>query len=288
MSPASVPALVPAASASTEVVTLEPTRGWFDLGLSEVWRHRELSAFLVWRDIKVRYKQTVLGVFWAILQPLVTMVVFSLVFGRMGKIPSDGAAYPIFSFAGLVPWTLFARGFGIGSGSLLASQNMLKKAYFPRLALPVASVLGSVFDFLLALGMLLLLMPFFGVPLTARLLWLPALSLLAFLVTLGASIWTSALNVVFRDIRYAVPFLIQILLFATPIAYPSSQVPEPWRGLLALNPLAGVVEGFRWAILGVDTKPGGMILVSTVFTLILCVSGIVVFRRLERSFADVV
>lgn len=270
------------------VIVIEPKKGWARLGLGELWRHRELLYFLVWRDIKVRYKQTVLGISWAVLQPLMTMLIFTLIFSRVGKIPSDGVPYPIFSFAALVPWTLFSRGVALSSASVLSSQSLLKKVYFPRLVLPISAILASMVDFVLSFGILIILMLIYGVLPTAQILWLPALVLLAFVTALGAGLWLSALNVIFRDVRYAVPFMLQLLLFATPIAYPSSELPEPWRGLVALNPLSGVVEGFRWALLGVDTQPGPLIALSATIALLLCFSGLLFFRRAERRFADVV
>ncbi len=271
-----------------QVTRIRPSRGWVSLKLDELWEYRELLYFLIWRDIKVRYKQTVLGAAWAILQPFMTMVVFSLFFGKLGKIPSDGVPYPIFSFAALVPWTFFATGLGQGANSLVGSQNLIKKVYFPRLVIPIASVLSGVVDFALAFLVLLGMMLFYGIVPTLNVLWLPLLLLLALVTSLGVSLWLSALNVQFRDIRYTVPFLTQFWLFATPIAYPSSLLPEPWRTLYGLNPMAGVVEGFRWALLGTDTRPGPMILVSTLAAVTLLVTGAFYFRRMEKTFADVV
>lgn len=270
------------------VTRIRPSRGWVSLKLDELWEYRELLYFLVWRDVKVRYKQTVLGAAWAILQPLLTMVVFSLFFGKLGKIPSDGLPYPIFSFAALVPWTFFASGLGQGANSLVGSQNLIKKVYFPRLVIPISSVLAGVVDFAIAFLVLLAMMLAYGIVPTAAALWLPLLLLLALVTALGVSLWLSALNVQFRDIRYTVPFLTQLWLFATPIAYPSSLLPEPWRTVYALNPMVGVVEGFRWALLGTDTAPGPMVLASSLAALALLASGAYYFRRMEKSFADVV
>ncbi len=274
--------------ADLQITRIRPSRGWVSLKLDELWEYRELLYFLVWRDVKVRYKQTVLGAAWAILQPFMTMVVFSLFFGKLGGIPSEGVPYPIFSFAALVPWTFFATGLGQGANSLVGSQNLIKKVYFPRLVIPIASVFSGVVDFALAFLVLLGMMLFYGIVPTAAVLWLPLLLLLALVTSLGVSLWLSALNVQFRDIRYTVPFLTQFWLFATPIAYPSSLLPEPWRTLYGLNPMAGVVEGFRWALLGTETRPGAMILVSTLAAVALLVSGAFYFRRMEKSFADVV
>ncbi len=274
---------------ATPVLTvIQPTRGWVSLGLDELWQYRELLYFLVWRDIKVRYKQTVLGMAWAVIQPLITMVVFTVVFGRLAKVPSDGLPYQLFAFAALVPWTLFAKGMTQSAGSLLANQALLKKIFLPRLALPIAAVLAGVVDFMLAFAILLMMQLAFGVVPTAGIVWLPLLLMLTLVTSLGVGLWLSALNVVFRDIRYTVPFLTQIWLFATPIAYPSSLVPEKWRLVYGLNPMAGVVEGFRWALLGVDTRPGPMVLVSAVVAVTLLITGAYYFRRIEKDFADVV
>jgi lipopolysaccharide transport system permease protein len=266
---------------------IEATKGWVSLGLGEVWQYRELLFFLVWRDIKVRYKQTVLGVLWAIIQPFFTMVIFSLFFGRLAEMPSDGIPYPIFSYAALVPWTFFAQALTQASNSLVSNANMLKKIYFPRLTLPLATILAGVVDFLLALVVLLGMMFYFGIAPTLNVIWLPLFLLLALITSLGVGLWLSAMNVQFRDVRYAVPFLTQAWLFATPIAYPSSLLPEVLRPLYALNPMVGVVEGFRWALLGTDTAPDLMVLVSGLAAVALLVSGALYFRRIERTFADV-
>jgi len=267
---------------------IEPSRGWFDLGLRELLAYRELLYFLIWRDVKVRYKQTVLGAAWAIIQPFFTMIVFSLFFGRLAHIPSEGVPYPIFSYAALVPWTFFANGLSQSANSLVGSANLLTKVYFPRLTIPIAAVLSGAVDFVLAFVVLLGMMIFYRVTPTWNTLWLPLFLLLAFVTALGVGLWLSALNVEYRDVRYVVPFLVQFWLFATPIAYPSSLVPEPWRAIYALNPMVGVVEGFRWALLGSETAPGPMVLVSALAALVIFVGGIVYFRRMEDTFADVV
>jgi len=271
-----------------EVLIIQPTRGWRSINFAEIWRYRELFYFLTWRDIKVRYKQTVLGAAWAVIQPFFIMVVFSLFFGRLAKIPSDGIPYPIFAYAALVPWTFFANGLIQSADSLVTSANLIRKVYFPRLVLPVAAVISGVIDFLLAFFVLLGMMLFYGIMPTANIVWLPLLLLLALVTSLGVGIWLTAMNVQFRDVRYVVPFLVQIWLFATPIAYPSTLLSEPWRTLYGINPMAGVVEGFRWALLGTDTAPGPIILVSTLVSITLLVSGVFHFRRMEKSFADVV
>ena len=238
--------------------------------------------------MKVRYKQTALGVGWAIIQPMFTMIVFSVFFGRLGKIPSDGIPYPIFSFAALVPWTFFAQGLGQASNSLVGSANLIKKVYFPRLAVPIASVTSGIIDFSIAFTMLLGMMLYYGILPTLNVIWLPCLLLLTLMTSLGVSLWLSALNVQFRDVRHVLPFLTQLWFFATPIAYPSSLLSEPWRTLYSLNPMVGVVEGFRWALLGTETAPGLMLIVSSLTALALLVGGAFYFRRLEKTFADVI
>lgn len=271
------------------VVCLQPTKGWVSLGLVDLWEYRELLYFLAWRDVKIRYKQTILGGLWAIAQPFLTMVVFSLFFGRLAKMPSDGIPYPIFSYAALVPWTFFATGITKASNSLVGSSNLLKKVYFPRLAMPIASVIAGLVDFVLAFMVLMLMMLYFGVTPTVNVLWTPVLVLLAFAACLGVSFWLSAMNVQFRDVRYTVPFIVQTWMFASPIAYPSSLIGDPfWQLVYALNPMVGVVEGFRWALLGTQTAPVAMIAVSGFTALVLLLSGAYYFRRMERVFADVV
>ena len=270
------------------VFRIQPETGWTPLDLQETWRYRELLYFLVWRDIKVRYKQTVLGAAWAVIQPVFTMVVFSLFFGKLAKISSDGIPYPIFSYAALVPWCFFDNGLNLSSNSLVGSANLIKKVYFPRLAIPIATVLSGVVDFALAFVVLLGMMFYFGIVPTVNLIWFPLFLLLAFVTALGAGLWLSALNVQYRDVRYVVPFLSQIWLFSTPVAYPSTLLSEPWRTVYGLNPMAGVVEGFRWALLGTETAPGPLIAVSALAAFAMLVSGAYYFRRMEASFADVV
>lgn len=272
----------------TPVIRIEPSTGWVSLKFKELWEYRELLYFLIWRDIKVRYKQTVLGAAWAIIQPFFTMVVFSLFFGRLAKIPSDGIPYPIFAYAALVPWTFFANGLNHASNSLVGSSNLIKKIYFPRLAIPIASVLSGIVDFILAFIMLIGMMIYFGFVPTTNVFWLPLLIILALITSLGVSLWLSAMNVQFRDVRYITTFLTQLWLFATPIAYPSSLLSEPWRTIYGINPMVGVVEGFRWALLGTDTAPGAIIVVSSIVALALLISGALYFRRMEKTFADVV
>jgi len=269
-------------------IRIEPSTGWVSLKLKELWDYRELLYFLTWRDVKVRYKQTILGAAWAIIQPFMTMIVFSLFFGKLAKVPSDGIPYPIFSYAALVPWTFFANGLNQASNSLVTGSNMIKKIYFPRLAMPLGTVLAGVVDFILAFVVLLGMMLFYGIVPTVNALWLPFFLLLALATCLGVSLWLSAMNVQFRDVRYTIPFITQFWLFITPVAYPSSLLSEPWRTIYGINPMAGVVEGFRWALLGTEAAPGSIIVVSSLTAVILLVSGALYFRRMEKTFADVV
>jgi lipopolysaccharide transport system permease protein len=255
--------------------------------LRELWEFRELLYFLTWRDIKVRYKQTALGAAWAILQPLLTMIVFSLFFGQLGHMPSDGVPYPVFSYVALLPWTFFAYALSQSANSLVGSANLITRVYFPRLVVPVSSVLSGVVDFAIAFVVLLGLMAYFQLAPTPAVVLLPAFLVLALVTALGVGFWLSALNVEYRDVRYAMPFLIQLWLFATPVAYPSSLLSEPWRTIYGLNPMVGVVEGFRWAVLGTK-PPGPMLGASIVAAIVLLVSGAFYFRRTERTFADVV
>ena len=270
------------------VTIIKPSQGWAALKLDELWEYRELLFFLSWRDIKVRYKQTALGAAWAIIQPFFTMLVFSLFFGRLAQIPSDGIPYPIFAYAALVPWGFFANSLNSSSNSLVDSANLLRKVYFPRLAIPLATVLSGLIDFAIAFVMLLGMMLYYGITPTFNIVWLPLLFLLALTTALGVGLWLSALNVQYRDVRYTIPFMTQFWLFATPIVYPSSLLSEPWRTFYGINPMAGVVEGFRWALLDTATTPGSMIIVSALVALGLLVSGAYYFRRMEKNFADVV
>jgi homopolymeric O-antigen transport system permease protein len=272
----------------SSVIHIKPSTGWVSLKLRELWEYRELLYFLIWRDVKVRYKQTVLGAAWAIIQPFFTMVVFSLFFGRLAKMPSDGLPYPIFSYAALVPWAFFANGLGKASNSLVGNSSLIKKVYFPRLAIPIASVLSGIIDLVLSFIVLLGMIFYFGIVPTINVIYLPFFLMLSFVASLGVALWLSTMNVQFRDVQYIIPFLTQLWLFATPIAYPSSLLPEPWRTLYGINPMVGVVEGFRWALLGTNTAPGPIIIVSTLIAIMLLVSGALYFRRMEKSFADVV
>lgn len=269
-------------------IVIRPSRGWVPLKLADLWEYRELLYFLVWRDIKVRYKQTVLGAAWAIIQPFFTMVIFSIFFGRLAKIPSDGIPYPVFAYCALLPWQLFAHALTESGNSLVANERLITKVYFPRLVVPLAAVLGGLVDFAIAFLVLLGMMIYYGLSLTGAIVTLPLFLLLAVATALGVGLWLSALNVQYRDVRYTIPFLTQFWLFATPVAYPASLVPESWRPLLGLNPMAGVVEGFRWALLGVAHAPGPLLAVSVGVVVALLVGGLYYFRRMERTFADIV
>lgn len=272
---------------SKNTIFISPSRGWIPLKLADLWEYRELLYFLTWRDIKVRYKQTILGVAWAVIQPFFSMVVFSLFFGHLARIPSDGVPYPIFTFAALLPWNYFAQSLTQASNSLVGNANLIRKVYFPRLVIPISSVLSGVIDFAVAFVVLLAMMLCYGIVPSARLILLPFFLVLALTTALGVGMWLSALNVQYRDVRYVLPFLIQFWMFATPVVYPSSLLGEPWRTLYGLNPMVGVIEGMRWALL--DTAPPqAMLMISTFISLVLLVSGVFYFRRMEKIFADLV
>ena len=275
-------------SLSTEPLIIERSRGLFSLKLRELWAYRELLFFLIWRDVKVRYKQTVLGAAWAIIQPFTAMVVFSIIFGRLARLPSDGLPYPIFTYAALLPWNFFSSALSQSSQSLVSSANLITKVYFPRLVIPIAAAVGGAVDFAIAFVILLGMMFFYGIVPTAAILTLPLFLLLALAAALGVGLWLSALNVRYRDVRYIVPFLVQIWLYASPVAYSSSLVPERWRPLYGMNPMAGVIEGFRWALLGTDWQPGPLVSASLGMVLVILISGALYFRRMEKTFADVV
>jgi lipopolysaccharide transport system permease protein len=268
-------------------LVLEPSKGWVSLQLKDLWAYRELLYFLVWRDVKVRYKQTVLGAAWAVIQPVTTMIVFSIFFGKLGKIPSDGIPYPIFAYAALLPWNFFSQAINESSNSLVGSSNLIRKVYFPRLVIPIAGVLAGLVDFAIAFVVLIVMVFYYKIQFTLNILLLPLFLVLAIGTALGTGLWLSAMNVKYRDVRFVVPFLTQFWLFATPVAYPSSMLQEPWRTVYGLNPMAGVVEGFRWSLLNTD-PPGPMILLSVLVTIFLVVSGAFYFRRMEKTFADLV
>ncbi len=270
------------------VTVIQASEPWFALHLRDLWTYRELLGFLVWRDVKVRYKQTALGAAWALLQPLLTMLVFTLLFGRLAKLPSDNVPYPLFVYTALLPWQLFAFALTESSNSLVGNQHLIRKVYFPRLVVPIASVLVGLVDFALSLLVLAGMMAYYGVrPAATTLLFIPFL-LLAVLTALGVGLWLSALNIQYRDVKYVVPFLTQFWMFATPVAYSSSLVPEKWRQLYSLNPMAGVVDGFRWALLGSSGRSGAMLSISIVAVVLVLLGGLTYFKRMEKHFADLV
>lgn len=269
-------------------IVISRSRGWVRINWRELWEYRELLYFLTWRDVKVRYTQTALGAAWAILQPFLTMVVFSIFFGALAKIPSEGMPYPIFAYCALLPWQLFAHALTGSGNSLVANQQLISKVYFPRLVIPMSAVLTGLVDFGIAFLVLVGMMFFYGVVPTVAVLTLPFFLLLAIATALAVGVWLSALNVRYRDVRYTIPFLAQFWLFATPVAYPASLVPEPWRAILALNPMTGVVEGFRWALLGKAEAPRTILAISTLVVIALLVAGLYYFRRMEKTFADVI
>lgn len=268
---------------------IRPKRGMVAPDLNEFWRYRELLVFLVWRNILIRYKQTVIGVAWAVVQPLLTMVVFTVIFGKLAKLPSGGAPYAVLTFAAVIPWQFFANGLSAGSNSVVTAGNLVRKVYFPRLFIPLGDCLSGILDFGISLVLLIGLMAWYQVPITWNLLLLPGFALVALLTALGASLWLSALNVKYRDVKYIVPFLLQAGLYVSPVGFMSAIVPERWRFWYHLNPLVGVIEGFRWAILGPTFTPNwrGFAL-STAIVVAVLVSGLFYFRRTERTFADVI
>lgn len=280
--------MLPQTEKPSPVFRIEPSIGWAPLKMGELWAYRELLYFLIWRDIKLRYKQTELGIAWALIQPFLTMIIFSLFFGRLAKIPSDGIPYPIFTFTALLPWIFFANGLAQSSNSLVGNSNLITKVYFPRLMIPISAVLSGTTDFALAFVMLIGMLYYYGIAITAAIFYLPLFLLLALVVALGMGLWFSALNVKYRDVRFVVPFIIQIWMFATPIAYSSTLIPGRWRILYGLNPMVGVIEGFRWMLLGARTQPTPMIAVSTAVAMAALVWGAFYFRRVEKTFADVV
>lgn len=270
------------------VFVIRPTTGWRFLDLRELWAYRELVYFLTWRDIKVRYKQTMIGVAWAVLQPLAMMVVFSFFFGTLAKLPSEGVPYPLFAYAALLPWQLFSRTISESTNSLVTDQRLITRVYFPRIIVPIATSLAAIVDFVIAGGLLVILMFIYGATPGRTVVWLPIFVLLMLVTALGVGFWLSALNVEYRDVMYTVPFLNQFWFFVTPVVYPSSLVPGKWRVLYGLNPMTGVVEGFRWALLGTGDGPGLMVAASILVAVSLFMSGIVWFRSRERTFVDVI
>lgn len=274
-------------SAANVHIRVRPATGWEGLAVRELWEYRELAYFLVWRDLKVRYKQTVLGVAWAALQPLVTVIIFSVVFGRLADLPSDTVPYPVFTLAALLPWQLFSSAFSSAANSVVGSASLVSKVYFPRLIVPIASVLTTLVDFGVWVILLVALMIWYGIAPTVHVVWLPFLTLVALGVAFGIGLWVAALNVRYRDVRYLLPFVLQVWLFATPVAYSLELVPREWRLWYGLNPLVGVVQGFRWALLGSEA-PGALLLITVLITAILIGFGAYYFRRTEDYFADLI
>jgi lipopolysaccharide transport system permease protein len=277
-----------AAKTDLKTIMIKPSKGWAALDLKDLWIYRELVYFMTWRDLKVRYKQTLLGASWAVLQPFLTMVVFSIFFGGLAKVPSDNVPYPIFSFTALVPWTLFTKALLDASKSLVSSSHIITKIYFPRIILPLATILAGIVDFLIAFIVLIGMMFFYQITPTSNIWTLPLFLLLSLVTALGVGLWLSALNVLYRDINYATHFITQFWMFVTPIAYSSTMIPDKWKLVYSLNPMAGVVNGFRWALLGIGEGPGADLIVSVVVAIIILISGLFFFKRTERLFADMV
>jgi len=279
---------LPQAAGPVPITVIEPSRGWVALQLNQLWRYRELLYFLVWRDVKVRYKQTALGIAWVVLQPLATTLIFTVIFGNLAKMPSDNLPYAVFALAGLVPWNYFSAAFSRGGSSLIGNASLISKVYFPRLIIPISAVLGGLVDVAVVLGLVFGLMLFYGIVPSSMIVTLPFFLLLAVAAALAISLWLAALNVQYRDVGYLIPFLAQFWLYATPVVYPASLIPEPWRVLYSVNPMVGAVEGFRWALFGAGHAPWQCVAVSVVTITVLLVSGLFFFRRMEKIFADVV
>jgi len=269
-------------------IRIEPSKGWVSIGLRDLWQYRELLFFLAWRDVKVRYKQTVLGVAWAVIQPLFTMLVFTLFFGRLAKVPSDGIPYPLFSYTALLPWQLFAYALTESSNSVVANERLITKVYFPKLVIPLASILAGLVDFVIAFVLVIGMMVWYGVRPTWAVLTLPVFVIFTIVTALGVGLWLSALNVQYRDVRYTLTFVVQFWLLASPVAYSSTLVPARWRPLYGFNPMAGVIEGFRWALLSKAQAPGTMLWVSVVVVAVVLVGGLYYYRGMEKTFADLV
>jgi lipopolysaccharide transport system permease protein len=271
-----------------ETIYIKPSTGLAALNLRDLWIYRELVFFMIWRDIKVRYKQTLLGAAWAIIQPVLTMLIFNFVFGTVAKVPTEGIPYPIFSYAALLPWGLFSAALNNASRSLTTNQNMVSKIYFPRLVLPLASVLGGLVDFAIAFLILVVLMIYYKITPTTAIWTLPLFLVLTVVTALGVALWLSAINVQYRDVNYVLPFLTQFWLFLTPVAYSANVISSKWQFVYSLNPMAGVVNGFRWALLGTNTGPNMNMVVSICISLVFLVSGLFYFRSMERTFADTI
>jgi len=281
-------AAVAARPLESPVVRIEARRGWLSLDLGELWAYRDLAYFFIWRDIKVRYKQTAIGATWAILQPVLTMLVFSLFFGKLARIPSQGLPYPVFYYSALLPWLYFATAMQSATNVVVEQQRVITKIYFPRVVLPVASVLAGLVDFAISFAVFLVLLAWYRVPPTRAVIWLPLFMLLAVVTALGVGLWLSALNALYRDVRYVVPFLVQFWMFASPVAYPSSLVPAKWRWVYGLNPMAGVIEGFRWGLTGHGQPPSILLAASSLAVLLFVLSGLVYYHAMEGKIADVV
>src|SRR5256884_332086 len=280
-------AISPAPRHSHPIVTrIAPPRGLFNLRLAELWAYRELLYFFVWRDVKIRYKQTAIGVLWVVLQPLLTMLVFTLFFGRLAKLPSEGLPYPVFYFAALVPWMYFNYALQQATNVVVDNQRLITKVYFPRLILPISAALSGLVDFAIGFVVLAIFTVGYGIRPTLAVLSLPGLLALAFFTALGVGLWLSALNALYRDVRYVIPFLVQFWMFASPVAYPSSLVPARWRWLYGLNPMAGVIDGFRWAITGRGNAPGLLLLASAFAVMLVLLGGVFFFNRMETTIAD--
>ncbi len=279
-------AALPLHSGASSIIRIEPPRGLFELRLREVWAYRELLYFFIWRDVKIRYKQTVIGVLWVVLQPVLTMLVFTLFFGRLAKLPSQGLPYPVFYFAALVPWTYFAYALQMTTNVVVDSQALITKVYFPRLILPISAALSGLVDFAIGFAVLAIFTAVYGIRPTLAALWLPALLALAVFTAFGVGLWLSALNALYRDVRYVIPFLVQFWMFASPVAYPSTLVPARWRWLYGLNPMAGVIDGFRWAITGRGQPPSLILLASSAVVALVVLGGLFFFNRMESSVAD--
>ena len=277
---------LPLRSGASATIRIEPPRGFFELRLREVWAYRELLYFFIWRDVKIRYKQTAIGVLWVVLQPVLTMLVFTLFFGRLAKLPSDGLPYPVFYFAALVPWTYFAYALQMTTNVVVDNQRLITKVYFPRLILPISSALSGLVDFSIGFAVLAIFTLAYGIKPTLAALWLPALLALAVFTALGVGLWMSALNALYRDVKYVIPFVIQFWMFASPVAYPSTLVPQRWRWLYGLNPMAGVIDGFRWAITGRGHAPSLILLASTAVVAAIVLGGLFFFNRMESAVAD--
>jgi lipopolysaccharide transport system permease protein len=277
---------IPLHSGAAPIVRIEPPHGWLELRLGEVWAYRELLYFFVWRDVKIRYKQTAIGVLWVVLQPILNMLIFTIFFGKLAKMPSQGLPYPIFSFSALIPWTYFAYALTMTTNVVVDNQRLITKVYFPRLILPISATLGGLVDFAIGFVMLIFFTIAYGIRPTLAALWLPPLLLLAMLTALGVGLWMSALNALYRDVKYVVPFLVQFWMYASPVVYPSSLVPERWKWLYGLNPMAGVIDGFRWAITGHGQAPGPLLAASTGMVAVLVFGGLVFFQKMEGTVAD--